>query len=239
MLNNNDVYLHRRADTGEVFYVGIGVSGRAKSRSGRTDHWKNIVAKHGLHIEYVERGVSRERAIDAETSLIALIGRVHDGSGPLINITDGGEGCPGRDKGKKLSLEHRAKLAAAKIGVKQSPETVAKRTSKVKGQKRTEAQRKVFSEIAKNRSEEHFKKISDALRGKPISESHRKAIQKARNVEIKIVGGQNFGSITDAVLWLRSQGIDKASHSNITACCRGRKRSAYGHRWAYADPHQK
>ena len=235
MLKSNDVYVHRRADTGDVFYVGIGTTGRATSRSGRTAHWRNIVAKHGLRIEYVARGVTRAEAIEAEVFLIKWLGRKADGSGPLVNITDGGEGCPGRDRGKKLSDEHRAKLAAAKIGSKQSSETVERRVSKVRGQKRTAAQKAVFSEIARNRSPDHIAKISKALTGKKVSDIHLAAIRSAISVPVRIVGGRAFDAVADAVSWLRLDGFPAAAPGNISACCKGKRPMAYGHRWAYVD----
>ena len=42
------LYFHRRKDTNEVFYVGIGCAkyyGRAKVKCNRSSHWKNIVNK--------------------------------------------------------------------------------------------------------------------------------------------------------------------------------------------------
>ncbi|MCR4340838.1 MAG: hypothetical protein NUW01_13240, partial [Gemmatimonadaceae bacterium] len=53
------VYLHRRDDTGEVFYVGKGTRtqkhqyDRSLDRSSRNPHWKRIVAKHGHTAEVV------------------------------------------------------------------------------------------------------------------------------------------------------------------------------------------
>ena len=36
------VYVHRRNDTNEVFYVGKGKNRRAYSKTGRNQHWCNI-----------------------------------------------------------------------------------------------------------------------------------------------------------------------------------------------------
>jgi hypothetical protein len=42
------VYLHRRATTGEIFYVGKGSNKRAWTAQGRNRHWQNIAAKEKL-----------------------------------------------------------------------------------------------------------------------------------------------------------------------------------------------
>jgi len=235
MPNLSDVYIHRRLDNNEPFYVGIGVPGRALSRSGRTKHWRNIVAKHGVKIDYVVKGVSRAEAVDLEVLLISWIGRTLLGSGPLVNITDGGEGCPGRDLGKKLSDDHRQKLAAAKIGTKQAESTVTKRVGKLVGQKRTAEQRAKFVELANSRSQEHLAKISAALTGRKLSKDHINAIRAARSVRIQIVGGRSFESVAEAVAWLREGGFPKAVVGNLCACAKGRKNTAYGYKWEYID----
>lgn len=234
MLNSNDVYLHRRADTGSVFYVGIGRKGRALSRGGRTNHWKNIVTKHGLSVQYIERGLTREQAIEVEVFLISWLGRVHNGTGPLINITDGGEGCPGRDKGKRLSQEHRAKMAAAKLGTRQSPETVAKRVAKNIGKKRSDAQRAVMSLAAQDRSPEHLEKIAAALRGRPVPQHQLDAIRAASGRAIvNADSGMKFDTLAEAVEWLKATGYQSAAAGNVCACCKGLRKSAYGYRWKY------
>lgn len=42
-----------------------------------------------------------------------------------------------------------------------------------------------------------------------------------------------YASVEDAVRWLRENGAPKASHSNITDVCRGRRATAYGYSWVY------
>jgi hypothetical protein len=94
------VYIHRREDTSDVFYVGKGtVRKRKKSidyeraycRYRRNDWWHNVVNKHGLKIEIV---ASFESDIDSqsfEKDLISFYGRDN-----LVNLTDGGDGSAGR-----------------------------------------------------------------------------------------------------------------------------------------------
>ena len=85
-------YIHRKASTNEIFYVGKGYAKRAWSVSGRPAHWRNIVKKHGLVVELVDSGISEEQAFEFEIFLIAEIGCKHDQKGPLVNLTSGGDG---------------------------------------------------------------------------------------------------------------------------------------------------
>lgn len=87
------VYQHRRHDTNEIFYIGIGVaSRRSKSKHGRNKHWHNIVNKTGYSIEILFDDISREEAIEVEIYLIKYYGRRDLGTGSLVNMTGGGDG---------------------------------------------------------------------------------------------------------------------------------------------------
>lgn len=90
------VYIHRRATTGEVFYVGKGSRpDRAASKQRRNPIWHRIVAKHGIVIEIVACCIDDRAAQELERSLVAEIGRRDLGTGPLVNLTDGGDGHAG------------------------------------------------------------------------------------------------------------------------------------------------
>lgn len=89
------VYAHRRAATGEIFYIGKGYGRRAWSTSGRSKHWRNTVAKEGLTVELVATGLQEWYALELEMALISLHGRRDTGHGQLVNFTDGGEGTVG------------------------------------------------------------------------------------------------------------------------------------------------
>lgn len=108
------VYLHRKADTGEPFYVGKGTERsrhkqiyyeRAYTPSSRNIVWQRTVAKHGLVVEIVASCESDTYAQELEMALIRQYGRRNVGVGPLINLTDGGDG----HAGILVSAELRAK----------------------------------------------------------------------------------------------------------------------------------
>jgi len=87
------VYRHKRLDTNEVFYIGVGVvKRRAWSKNGRNKHWHNIVNKHGFTYEILAEGIIREEACELEEFLISEYGRRDLGTGILVNMTGGGDG---------------------------------------------------------------------------------------------------------------------------------------------------
>lgn len=96
------VYLHRKADSGAVFYVGKGSLRRSMKYYERAfgDHsrnlwWRNIVAKHGFAVEILAHFVDDAAAQSFERELIAKYGRADLKLGPLVNLTDGGDGHAG------------------------------------------------------------------------------------------------------------------------------------------------
>jgi len=94
-MNNKVGYKHYRLDTQEVFYVGIGDSERPYSDDSRNPHWHHIVNKVGYRIEIIKENLTWEDACEWEISEIKQIGRCDLGLGPLVNLTDGGEGSQG------------------------------------------------------------------------------------------------------------------------------------------------
>lgn len=120
------VYLHRRNDTGEVFYVGKGSIrprrkspeyGRATARVGRNPRWIRTADKHGFTAEIFASCESDEEAQRLEREIIAQYGRADSGTGPLVNMTDGGDGHAGilvsDDLRKKRSVNARGKRSDA------------------------------------------------------------------------------------------------------------------------------
>ena len=89
------VYLHRKKTNGEVFYVGKGSTTRAWSNAGRNELWKRIVNKYGYTVEIYLDNLQEWYAFELEQDLIALYGTIVDRTGPLSNMTGGGEGVSG------------------------------------------------------------------------------------------------------------------------------------------------
>ncbi len=87
------VYQHRRKDTNEVFYIGIGKSKkRAYTAIRRNPHWHNIVNKAGFEVDILIDGCTWKDACNIESGLIESYGRHDLGLGSLSNQTNGGDG---------------------------------------------------------------------------------------------------------------------------------------------------
>jgi hypothetical protein len=129
------VYLHIRKDNGVPFYVGKGHGIRYNQKDRKNNHWKNIVNKYDFDTIFLEENLTELDAFELEKYWIMRIGRISDNSGPLVNITTGGDGCAGRSwngkrrgesnpmHGHKQTIETKKKISETKKG-KARPEHV-------------------------------------------------------------------------------------------------------------------
>jgi hypothetical protein len=144
-----------------IFYVGKGRLKRAWTTK-RNPHWVNVVNKHGYSVEIHKSGLSDDEATKLEIALILAIGRRDLGTGPLVNMTPGGDGL------SNPSPEIRAKMSAASRGRKASPETRAK-----------------MSEAHRNISDETRARISAGGKGRIHSPETRAKIIAANKGKVK------------------------------------------------------
>ena len=94
------VYAHTKPD-GTIFYIGKGTyPNRAKQKSGRNKHWKNVVNKYGFLSIILADNLTEEQAFFEEVQLI----KHFKPFGFLTNKTDGGDGVSGA-KMPKWQLE--------------------------------------------------------------------------------------------------------------------------------------
>ena len=90
------VYEHYRPDDETPFYVGKGKKYRAYSKEGRNKWWRHIVEKHGtFEVRFVAENLNEMDAWWMENMYIVGWGRADLGEGPLVNLSNGGEGCSG------------------------------------------------------------------------------------------------------------------------------------------------
>ena len=103
------VYIHKRPDTGEWFYVGISNAAkskysRQKSRT-RSNEWREFVSVYGFVSEVIHDKITFEEACRIEKELVLVYGRIRYG-GVLLNKATGGQFCPSNyaahNKGKKM-----------------------------------------------------------------------------------------------------------------------------------------
>ena len=129
------VYCLFRPWNGEPCYIGKGCGSRAffHNKQGprhSNKHLANIYKKAGadLPVVILHSCLIEEIALEYEIILIRAIGRQVHG-GPLVNLTDGGDGCPGAIWSEEArqakavevaarweNIEYRAKMSAMNIG---------------------------------------------------------------------------------------------------------------------------
>lgn len=139
------VYIHRRMTDDKPFYVGKGTGKRAYSSFNRNKYWNNVKNKHGMIVEILFDNLTEDESLQAESDVILELRYF---GYPLTNLTSGGES-------PRLSEESRKKMSESHLGKSRSSEAVAKTTAFHTGRKRTDQTRR---------------NISEALKGKPISE---------------------------------------------------------------------
>ena len=171
------VYQHRRKDTNEVFYIGIGNKiKRAYSKHNRNTHWRNIVNSVGYQIDILINGCSYDEAKKVEIGLIKDYGRRDLGLGPLVNMTDGGDGIinPSEEARKKIS-ERISGENHPKYGI---PIPESQRQSIIESNKT-----RVISEETRKKHSERQKGEKHPRYGIPIPESQRQSIIESNKLK--------------------------------------------------------
>ena len=103
------VYEHYKPGCDEPFWVGKGKDGRAYSKSGRNSWWHHIVNKHGHEIRFVTENLCEMDSLWLENMCIVGWGRANIKQGPLVNLTDGGEGISGSIRSKAWKIKYGGK----------------------------------------------------------------------------------------------------------------------------------
>lgn len=200
MENNCYLYLHRRLDTNEVFYIGIGSKkyfGRAYTKRNRNKFWRNIVKKAGYVVDIIYKNISKEQAIAYEINLIAMYGRRDLGKGNLVNMTDGGEGITGF----RWTEEMKVLASITRKGRVVSEETREKMRNRIWSQ---ESRDKLSnSQKGKKRSLEHIEKMR--INGRNQIQSSKAIYKRTRHLCKKVIDtetGVIYNSILEASVTL-------------------------------------
>jgi hypothetical protein len=156
------VYQHRRKDTNEVFYIGVGtIKYRSISLAGRNKDWQNIYNTIGIEVDVLFEGISKKNAYNVEKGLIESYGRMDLQTGNLVNRTMGGGGT----KGYKHSTETKLLWSKQRKNKERKPvseETKLKMSKSAKG---------------KSKSLEHRRKLSEYFKSVPCTLPNRKGIK--------------------------------------------------------------
>jgi hypothetical protein len=213
-------YIHIRPDTNEPFYVGKGKGNRYKTKSGRNQHWKNVVNKNNgiFESKILFEKLSEEEALLKE---IEIEQELKNKGYNLVNIGKTGEknGAMGVNRTK----EHKQALSKATKG-RISPNKGKKHGSFPeeskywKGKKRPEETKLKQSLSQKDRWEkrgEELKKLYREKNGKSVLQ-----IDAKNFYPLKI-----FSSIIDAK---EATGIN-----GIRNCAAGLQKTAGGYIWIF------
>ena len=175
-MSGNDfyVYIYFRPD-GRPCYVGKGRRHRWRKHFGKCHnaHLRAIIERAGGEIPAVKLrdDMSEEAAFAMERALIEAIGR--EPNGPLVNMSDGGEGPTGR----KMTPQQVEKLRIVNTGRKKTPLEIERRAAQIRGRPRPESTKAALlaSRKGAKASAETLKKMSEARRGMPWTDAQKRS----------------------------------------------------------------
>ena len=167
-----------------VRYIGRGVGRRLnwirypKSTNQYGVHpWLIELKRQGLSpiVTKVLEGLTKEQTARWEKDLIDFIGRAVSGTGPLLNISTGGESG---SAGRPVTEETRRKCRKCREGLKHSRKSLQKMSIAKKGKKASAAtcQKMSKSRKGKPHNASHLKNLRDALQ----SDAYRKKMSKIK-----------------------------------------------------------
>lgn len=236
------VYIHRKATTGEIFYVGKGTGRRAWTAKNRNVYWHRVVKKHGLVVEIVLDGLQEWAALELEIDYIALHGRKNTGYGSLINLTDGGENPPHTTesiaaavKTRKQNPELQAKLKVRLAEMHKNPEWIQKFKAMTAERANNDSWKANIREALKRRTQDPKWRASiKAARAVQVDNPiWMDAVRKACNKPVLCVEtGQVFESGVAAVKWLGVKN-PKTAVNGISRACNNPAFTSYGYHWQF------
>jgi hypothetical protein len=219
------VYLHVKKTDSKCFYIGKGTKDRYKSKSGRNQHWYNVVNKHGFEPIILINNISEEKAFELEANICKQIGYKN-----LCNINEelgsGGHIMSEETKLKLYTKERNLKISNSNKG---RIITWEKGGLKNKGRKLTKEQCKKITKEKTNHecynNPERGEKISKALIGRETFWHYKPVLQ------YDLQG--NF--IKE---WVSQKEVELTLNyikGSISSCCRNKQKTAFGFIWKFKN----
>lgn len=140
-------------------------------------------------------------------------------------------------KGRIMSDEHKKKIGEASKGRHHSEESKKKMSDSKKGLQSGEK----HPMFGKHHSEEAKKKMSLARKGKP---AHNKGVPMSEEQKKKLKNGKTSKKVLQFTLtgefireWPSTAECERNGFDSsfVSACCRGKYKSAYGFKWCYKE----
>lgn len=237
------VYIHRRCDTNEVFYVGKGSNGRSHSVKGRSAWWTAVYEKCGRTVEFVEVGLTEDDAFDLETETIKFY---RECGHTLCNLTDGGEGVSGYKPTPEVSAKISDAVSKEVLCSNGMVFKSCREAAKWLGKEGAATQISRCCRREKRTSHGHVWRyttdcddLKDALEsGKNAFHDtvHRYSKERpTKRITVYCSNGMIFESVKSATEWLSSVIGRKAHSPSVSRCCRNKRNSLYGYKFSYED----
>lgn len=233
-----------RLDRNEPFYIGVGIKPitlrqdkapsyrqeypRAFARKKGNAEWSHIVDTVPFKVDIVYECDNRDEILLKEKEFIAIYGRRDIGSGTLINHTKGGEMTIGRripwNKGRTGVYSEESLKRITEANRENGVKKISKRVPKVvvpyirtgRKQSKESLLKREATRIANGnnvRSAEHRRKVGES-NFKPVLQCS--------------IDGEVIAE------WPSAKGAqDSLKVSNISACIRGKQKSAGGYLWKF------
>jgi hypothetical protein len=250
-MNRFCLYIHKKAEDNEPFYVGIGTYDRPFRKDGRSDYWYKYVKKHDYYVEILEKNLSWEDACSKEISLIKKIGRVKSNDGPLINLTEGGEGFRSKhsDETKKILSKKGLGRAPWNKGLTKHTNESLKSASEKNSGKTPWNKGCVGCQEYKP---ETLKKISDAVKGfkhtkEAIEKIRKSSLNRKHSEKSKLKMSENLKKPVKQILdgniikiWSSIKDAEKTLNlGNISNVCLGKRKKSGGFFWEFVGNNNK
>lgn len=230
------VYRHIRLDKNEPFYIGIGADENYKRAHERSVHrrseiWTKIARKTEFLVEILIDDVDVDTAKAKEMEFIKLYGRKNLGTGPLCNLTDGGDGLINI----VFTEQHRQRLSAANKG----------RVYSLERRQRMSEQRKNNPIVY---TEEIRKKLSESHKGIKPAPHLIKLLKERTGEKNPMYGKRNYNYMGEVAAYKDGvqvgvyEGIHKAAAAlnvtatKISACLNNRRKTTGGYTFKRLNP---
>ena len=156
------VYAHYRLGESIPFYIGKGHELRAWWKYDRSNWWHNVVNKcGGFDVKILLDNLKECDALCMEAMYINAYGRRDLGKGPLVNMTDGGEGSSNMsEEGKdKIRYSNRCRELKETTRIKHRNNAMGSNNN-MYGRNHDEYTKEIMSEKATNRKRNKHKEIT-------------------------------------------------------------------------------